>query len=89
MLYSHDIFDSVPKIKGLNSFPKFASFDLRVIKEILDHAAHHIGRGVLDFETIIQLYENLIEFRRVDVILLQDSFQLLVQVSFQDVLGLE
>ena len=55
-LDAHDFLNWLSDVKLYNIFSKFASFDLSVVKKVLDDESHDIGWWLLNFETLIQLF---------------------------------
>ena len=54
-LNAHNFFYWLSDVKSAGVLPKFACFDLAVVKKILDHVVHDLGCILLNFFTIIQL----------------------------------
>jgi len=85
----HDFLYCVPNIERFNVLSEFTSLDLREVEQILNHVAHQVSRRVLDIEAIIQLNQNSVALRGVDIISSQDCLQLFIKVGFQNILSLK
>jgi hypothetical protein len=51
----HDFFHSFSHVKGFDVFSKLPRLDLGVIKQVLDHETHQVGRRFLNAQTIFEL----------------------------------
>ena len=57
-LDAHDTFDTFSDIEGFQDLPELICFDLSIIKKVLNHEAHDVGRRLLHFEPIMKVLQD-------------------------------
>ena len=58
---AHYFLYCIIKVEMFNIFTEFSRLDLGKIKEILDQKAHEVAWGFLNFDSFIQLIENILD----------------------------
>ena len=51
-LNAHNTFDTVSDVEGFQDLPELICFDLSIIKKVLNHEAHDVGRRLLHLKPI-------------------------------------
>ena len=57
-LDTHYFVYAIPDIEALQVFPELICLNLSIIKEVLHHETHDIGRGLLHLETLMEILQN-------------------------------